>query len=404
MKKLICILLALLLLAGCGAAPAETTALSDEEILAQRRQTVMDYMRSQLDFYWVCDETFEYLNTKTNKVELVYEAGKVYRGLPYGQAGGTTASFLRYSTGKDEKGIHQLSGLKQDPETGKFLARRLGSDCSSTLWNAWSQISPSISADKRTTKYLTEDNGVLRVGNYTCSTEIHAETKKVCRENGEQTMFEAYALLQPGDGCVHFNGTGHAIMITDVEVKRNAKTGEILGNTSFVKIMDQTSGRMNDGYTEYVEEVGCEVQFIGNVEKALSFSQMFSAGYLPITCKELIDPAPLAEEMVADSVKEYSADTLHIGTVTASYPISSLTMTITDAQGKIVQKATCYAGESDNRYMFRMSQFNSPIERPVMQGAYDPDALTAGSYHCTLTCQIATGRTFTVRSYDFTVE
>ena len=393
MKKLICILLALLLLAGCGAAPAETTAPSDADILAQRRQTVMDYMRSQLDFYWVCDETFEYFSTKTNEVELVYEAGKVYRGLPYGQAGGTTASFLRYSTGADEKGIHQLSGLKQDPETGKYLARRLGSDCSSTLWNAWSQVSPSISAEKRTTKYLTEDNGVLRVGSYACSTDVHADTKKVCRENGEQTMFEAYALLQPGDGCVHFNGTGHAIMITDVEVKRNAKTGEILGNTSFVKIMDQTSGQMNDGYTEYVEALGCEVHIIGNVEKVLSFSQMFSAGYLPITCKELIDPAPVAEEtLTIEQTGEGDLNALLKGlTVKSDRAVNIVTVTVSG--NGVTRECSMVAPLTELRSFCLELFLTEPND--VQIGFLDPAALPAGEYSFTCTAVSTTGKTVT---------
>ena len=402
MKKLVCILLALLLLAGCGATPAATTAPTEsteptthpnEAILSQRRQLVMDYMRSQLDFYWVCDETFEYLSTKTNEVELVYEAGKVYRGLPYGQAGGTTASFLRYSTGTDEKGIHRLSGLKQDPETGKFLARRLGSDCSSTLWNAWSQISPSISADKRATKYLTEENGVLRVGNYTCSTEIHADTKKVCRENGEQTMFEAYALLQPGDGCVHFKGTGHAIMITAVEVKRNAKTGEILGNTSFVKIMDQTSGKMRDGCTEYVEALGCEVHIIGNVEKAMSFSQMFSAGYLPITCKELVDPAPVAEEtLIIEQTGEGDLKSLLKGlTVKSDRAVNIVTVTVSG--NGLTQECSMVAPLKELRSFCLELFLTEPND--VQIGFLDPGALPAGEYSLVCTAVSTTGKTVT---------
>ena len=400
MKMLVCILLALLLLAGCGAAPAaptEPTTLLDEEILTQRRQKVMDFMRSQLDFYWRCDETIEYVNAKTGQLELVYEAGPVYRGLPYGQSGGTTASFLRYSTGTDDKGIHQLSGLKRDPETGKFLARRLGSDCAATVWTSWSQVASSISADKRTTKYMTTDNGFLRVGEYESASDIHQDTKQVCRDNGEQTMFEAYALLQPADACVHFNGTGHAVMITEVTVKRNQKTGEILGNTSFVKYMDQTSGEMNDGRVEYVEELGCEVHIIGNVEKVRSFSQLFDAGYLPVTCKELRDPAQEETETLAIELAQARSGSdltaaLQDLTAVSNRAVNVVTVTVSN-DGGVVQECSMVVPITVLR-SFSLSHFLTE-PNDVQIGFLDPAALPAGSYEMTVKAVSVTGLTVT---------
>lgn len=401
MKRIIALSIVLILLLGlcaCGAEPADTTAPapSEADILAQRRQTVMDFMRSQLDFYWRCEETMEYVNAKTGELELTYYGGQVYRGLPYGQSGGTAASFMRHKVDTDEKGLPVVGGLTPVAETGKLSVFRMGSDCAATVWTSWSQVSSSISAEKRTTKYMTTDNGFLRVGEYESASDIHADTKKVCKQNGEQVMFEAYAQLQPGDACVHFNGTGHAIMITEVTVKRNPKTGEILGNTSFVKLMDQTSGEMNDDRVEFVEELEEEVHIIGNVEKVRSFSQLFSAGYLPVTCRELIDPSPLEEETLelqqAQSGGSGLAALLGDLTAVSNRAVNVVHITVSDGSG-VVQECSMVVPINALR-SFNLGHFLTEPAH-LLIGALKPEELSPGTYTFTCTATSVTGMTIT---------
>lgn len=414
--KLCCILLALLLLTGCGADTSATepttfqdTLIStqpytepetDAERLAYRRDVVEAEMRRMMSMFWTPAEDITYTH---NNITHTLVAGRIYRGMPYAHGSGSGHGFLTYATAQDEHGVYTISGLNGRSLTGEPATARISNDCADAVYWAWSKVSTSIRF--RYTNRMTDSYGCVKVGDYVCDrASYNSSTKQVIQENGADKMRKCYAQLQKGDALVMYTNTagGHAVMVADVHVEYKGRLVD--GENSYVIILEQISSNLSAQNKYFDEELGQEVYLACGVDTKWSFNTLLYKGYLPITCKELIDPAPLAEEMVADSVKEYSADTLHIGTITASYPISSLTMTITDAQGKVVQKATCYAGESDNRYMFRMSQFNSPIERPVMQGAYDPDALTAGSYHCTLTCQIATGRTFTVRSYDFTIE
>ena len=407
MKRLLCVVLALLFLlplVGCGKQePVQTQ--SAEEILAQRRQIAMDFMRAQLDFYWRCEEELTYFNAKTGKVSLVYEAGKIYRGLPYGQSGGTVATFLR-SSEVDERGVYTVTGVKLDEESGYYQVRRMGSDCAATVWSAWAQISPSISADKRTTRFLTTDNGFLRVGDYASDPTEHSQTKKDCRNNGEQVMYEAYAQLLPADGVVQFNdGSGHAMMVVGVEVKRNQKNGEILGNTSFVHVIDQTSGNMNDNATEYVEALGEEVCLVGNTEKTLSFAAMFGKGYLPITIKELRDPTPVAEETftltVAPRTGQDLTALLQAITAASDRAVNLIGLKMENSQGEVVQECSMVVPITSLRSI-SMGYFLEEADSLIL-GTFDPDALAAGSYRLTCTARSYTGKTLEVTE-TFTVE
>ena len=93
-------------------------------------------------------------------------------------------------------------------------------------------------------------------------------------------------------------------------------------------------------------------------------------------------------------------DTIHQASVDASHRIAYVTVTISNGDG-ILQKCTAYAKESSYRQLF-MSAFFDPLEEPVLQGKIDPDSLPAGTYHCTITCRLATGNTYTAHEFDFT--
>jgi len=300
MIKSICLQLAVLLLMGCLSACGVQEAGKEtvtEDILAQRRQIALEHMRTELSFYWTCDVPMPYYRGRTGLLEFTYQPGRIYRGIPYTGSGGTKASFLRYSQSVDERGVHALSGFAVNEETGEISTLQLGSDCSTSVFNAWNQVANSIRGDKRSTKYMTVNNGFLRVGSYESDPDENAETIKTCSANGEQVMYSAYSLLQPADAVVHNNnGSGHAMMITQVSVA-TGKNGQIMGNTSFVKIMDQTNGNLAKEVTEFDEAIGAEVYPVGNLEKVYTFAQLYERGYLPITCRELIDPTPAEESL-----------------------------------------------------------------------------------------------------------
>ena len=407
MRKLICLFLIVLLLASCLCACGEKTAeptLSAEEILAQRRQIALDYMRKELDFYWTCDVELPYYRGRTGELEFTYQPGRIYRGIPYTGSGGTKETFLRYTQSTDERGVHNLSGFAINEDTGEYAVSQLGGDCSTSVFNAWNQFASSIRGDKRNTKSMTPNNGFLRVGEYESDPNENADTEKTCRENGEAVMFEAYSQLQPADAVVHNNdGSGHAMMVVSVVIKRNQKTGEIMGNTSYVTVMDQTSGNMAKEVTEYDETIGAEVYLIGNLEKVCTFTQLYKSGYLPITCKELRDPSPAEESLeliTAQQSGDDLASVLESRTLESSRAINLITLTVIDQEGNELAKCD-HVPKGANANTFPLSLFLTEPSH-LFKGALASD-LPSGSYG--LCCEVLTitGKT---QSWDweFTVK
>ena len=201
MKKYLSLLLAALLLlslAACEKAPAETTQptqttaapteataapteasapeetteatepaepmTEEEKILWERRQTVIDYMHKQTSILWTSDTSFDYSIPAKRDNDFSVVAGRVYEGLPYSFGHSAVNSFLEYAVGQDEKGIYSLSGLKAGAFHGNVPDARLGTNCSSAVALAWSQIGASITT--LGTFNMCEANGYLPVGDY----------------------------------------------------------------------------------------------------------------------------------------------------------------------------------------------------------------------------------------------
>jgi hypothetical protein len=82
--------------------------------------------------------------------------------------------------------------------------------------------------------------------------------------------------------------------------------------------------------------------------------------------------------------------------------MDGITMTITDSQGKTVQRATILAIRGSNKEINLQRFLTDEPER--MHGEINPSALTPGKYHCNLTVRMSTEEEITVRDYDFTVE
>ena len=434
--KILCLVLALLMLAGCGVQPdptVQTTAptaeqpttpateptsfqdlllitepysepQSDAEILAYRRDLVEAEMRMITSMYWTPKEDIVYnLSLDTNgghSTEAVtLKAGVIYQGMPYTHGGGSGFAFLAYATEQDHRGVYTLDPINGALMSGQTGTARIGNDCADSVWWGWSRVSTSITFD--TTKYMTEQYGnVVKVGDYQCDAIIYdSTTTKVIEDNGEDRMLACYAQLQKGDGIVHYTngGDGHAVMVSDVHVVMDGD--KIDPNNSYVTVLDQ-----NYYDTAYYDEyIGETVHRLCGVDSKWTFEHLLQKGYLPITCKELIDPSPLPAETVEDSQTEHSFESLLTGTITTSFPISTVTITITDAEGKTVQQCTAYQKQKTDRYKFNMNTFTSATERMLMNGSVNPSELTAGQYRCVVTTQISTGRTMTARDFTFTV-
>lgn len=389
-----------------------------EAILAYRRDVVEQAMREQSAILWRPAEDIIYsmwnnsggvaIDEQTHPEEIVHlYADRIYQGIPYTHGSASYFSFLSYATAQDENGVYTLTGITDQHLNGKSAYReniraRLGNDCADQLFWAWGRVSGSIYF--RGTNSMTQFNGCLKVGDYEYSgTVFSAEnnTKDIVKNNGNQRMFAAYAQLQKGDGMVliTLSGLGHAVMVVTSNPVYN-EDGTIDGEKSYVTVLEQTSGNEANETCYYNEELGQNVYLCEVMDKEWSYNTIFQKGYLPMTCKELVDPSPRPAAAVEDCIDAPNLDNMFRGTISANYRISSVTVTISQ-NGKTVQKATCF-GQQEEMYTMNLYRFTAEYETPVLQGSIDLDTLPAGTYNCTFTAMLSTGDNLQFRNFTFT--
>ena len=382
--------------------------LTDDPELIARRTAVEAYMRKMGTLIWRCREDILYTITSnitpdqaTGSARLELKAGRLYQGIPYSYAGCTNAAFLAYTADTEASGTPVIGGVTWQALSGSGTkTARLGNDCSGALCQAWAQVSGSFRMTS--TRYMVPERGYLRVGDYTSSDTDNTSSTKYTTQNGEQKMYEAYALLQMGDGVVYRGASsGHAMMAVEVRVVRKAD-GTIDGQSSTLTVHEQTRSYFRALKKHHDAALGEDVYHIYGVDIPFSFADLYHKGYLPITCKELIDNAPLEQPRIEDSRTQFDRTTLCEGLLTSNRFMDGITMTITDSQGKTVQQATILAIRGSNKEVNLQRFLTDEPER--MHGEISPGALSPGKYHCNLTVRMSTEEEITVRDYDFTVE
>lgn len=437
MKKLLSLTLAVLMLAACltgceSAEPAEPTeppyeatapslpALKEdgsaEEILQARRDLVEQSMRNMCTIRWSPTETIEYSLVHNSQgleadriahpedIVTLYK-GVIYEGIPYAHGSNSIHAFLEYASGETETGTINLSGLESADFSGYGFQEpnrcaRLGTDCADQVFWAWNNIASSISFEY--TAYMVPGNGCIPVGDYTHTETCFKYTYPIADANGRDVMFESYAKMLKGDAMVFVNskGSGHAIMNVEVHVVRN-EDGTINGQESYAVTLEQESGDERTQTDTYIDETtGEKIVRLQGIDRKYTFEFLYSKGYLPVTCKELIDPAPLTPVEVVDSIPEPSIDNIFKGKVTSTRRISYVTIDIADEKGNIVQSCTTHC-ISKEMYTFDMIRFISDVEKLVQIGKIDLDTLESGSYTVTHTARLANGDTYVFRNFTF---
>lgn len=436
MKRTILILLLTLLLLLCACVPVQreqpvqnTAFVPDYQILPEdepedpqarlqwRRDVVEQQMRHMLTVLWTPEQDITYSAVPQSAgVEadrqaapdqvITLQAGRIYQGIPYTHGCSGSFSFLSYATSRDEKGVYTISDLGTDSLTGigrsaPNQSARIGNDCADAVAMAWSMVSSSIYSNE--TIHMTEYNGLVKVGDYACDMPVYSsDTTNVAVQNGRQKMYQSYAQLQKGDALVHVNanGSGHAVMAVDVHVTYDGN--EIDGAKSYVTILQQDIAAEKNELSYYDQELNSTVYMLEELDVRLPFMGLYSIGYLPVTCKELVDPSDLPKPTVEDFVSDPNRGNMFSNVIHASYRIASVTISIMNPSGEELQKSTCFAVEQTDKYSFDLSRFLLPTEQSVLQGKLDLDALPAGEYRCTYTCRLATGREIVFR--DFTLK
>lgn len=426
-KRILSAVLALTLLSGlaaCGQAPGEATPTTDptvettepapreltaeeQAILQERRDIAEAYMRESLSVLWKTDKNIVYSlsSSRDNGLKLYLIEGRIYQGVPYAYAVGTQDSFLEYATGEpDKNGVYTISGLEDTAVNYESYGARVGNDCSGVLTNAWSLIGTSF--DSSRSCEMTAAHGVIPVGDYTFNPIIDESngnitfTGEATASNGPMAMYESYAKMQKADCLfrVAKDGGNHSMMVVDVNIVYQGTM--IDGKKSTVTVLEQSRRNQNQQKRYEHPELG-EVFLIGCIDEVYTFADLYGGTYLPVTVKELIDPSPVEETWVKDSLENPSKDNLFTGNITSNRYIDCVTVTIADQSGKTVQEVTGRARRRFNKD-YDMTRFTT--ENPgACLGSVDLAKLKAGNYKCTVTARLTTGDKFTVRSFDFTL-
>lgn len=436
MKKVLFLLLACLMLTSCAentanspttpsaeqTLPEETSPYeaeqptlsptepeNEEDILAYRREVVVAEMRRTMATLWTPEEDIVYYlknpDTFTEDNDpITLKAGRIYQGLPYTHGSGSAYGFFSYASSEDENGVYTISGLTPTHLTGENSnlensRARQGCDCADTVFWSWGRVSSSISFTY--TGEMTEKYGCLPVGDYFCDLpKLTSSTKTVTTANGEGVMFDAYAQIQPGDAMVLYTKAsgGHAVMVVDSHIEYT--DDGIDGENSYVVIIEQKSSPQREEQHYYSEELDQDIYICGAVDSKWTFNEIFKKGYLPVTCKELIDAAPKADETVSTYSDNPTISNLWTDSIKSNYRIASVTVTILQ-NGKTVQKATSYGRQKEQRN-FSMLAFKDPMEQDMILGGLNIDALEAGEYQCVVTCLLSTGNRHTAFDFTFT--
>ena len=391
---------------------AESTELTAEEqaILQARREAVYAEMYKMATVLWRATESFTYVYSGT-EVNIV--KGRLYRGIPYTHARSNYDSFMELMSEPNEKGEHNAILLNSEMLSGGSSQARFGNDCSGATSAAYAKISATAQAAGSST--TTPARGYLRVSaeKYVVMPSDTKNEKDSILANGEQVMYSIYADALLAD---IFSCNGHNIMAQYVHVEY-ADDGSIDGEKSYLIFTHQTPAPISEEryYTtgEFSEaNYGEKVYQTYQLDHKWSFKRLFDAGYSVLTCKELIDPSPIpADVYITDTLAESEHNFANIlnGKLTGvNGLIESVTITITDAEGKPVQKGTARAPRNTNSavnhtMVVDLSQlrYESPMK---ILGTINPQLLGVGVYHCQIDCKMYSGLVIEkVRDYDFTV-
>ena len=398
-------------LAAAGAIRTELSPTEAQQIIAARRDAAEAYMRKTMSVLWKMDQDFLYTTTGNIKPEeapttglsrLLIKGGRIYRGTMYSYASGTMDSFLEYAVGEPVNGVYTIANLPWEAVSGGSAnGARVGNDCTSSIGLAWGSIGAN-SITIANSKTMGPSKGYLRVGEYQSSDTDNTHSENITAANGEQVMYAAYAKLQKADAIVHREGSsGHGIMIVSSDPVYKAD-GTIDGKASTVTVLEQGRGAYKREDHYYDEKLKEEVYYFGGLDDVYTYEYIMKGGYLPVTCKEFIDPAPIAAPMVKDSCEEpLGKDTLLTGKISCNWMVDCVTMTINDKTGSQVQKGALRSTRTSN-FSIGLQRFKTEKATGIL-GRIAPEELTAGQYHCKLVCRLVSGAEFTVRDFDFTV-
>ena len=327
MKRFLALLLclaALLSLAACAAQPQETTAPSQpaetqptepvddydypeikdkltwEKInsfpiktsdmtVEEMRELCVDFFRFTKSALWTPNADKKYVRNNKGTVDEILK-GNIYGSLPYiGMGSGSIYRMMDYLN--EETGVLDITRAAQSPTL-------FGNQCSIGAYWAWGRVMNS--ATYNWTQGMIVSNGFLRVGPYTYDDKRdnfneYDNTVVVCEKNGEQVMYQSYALMQPADGFVQYTTAGHVMMCASTaHVEYIDGTDQIDGEKSYLYIIDQ-----HQKWVEGENAEGDKFLYKNYLDRKMTFKKLFEGSYLPFTFAEFLGTDPVEKTEVS---------------------------------------------------------------------------------------------------------
>ena len=282
-----------------------------------------------------------------------------------------------------------------------------GTDCSGAVQMAWWTVSNSTDIQATDKIMPAYGRGTIPVGDYKCDFQMTKQTRggvntiytaEYLEANSEQTIYEAYADMHPGDAMLSREASGgHTRMVASEPVVIRDQAGNINPVHSYVLMHDQGG--------EHVDEVNKTITF-GKVNWKFTFDELYGTAYLPITCEELVTGEMEPVEATLEGACEGFGG-MFTGTVKTNYHLDAVTLTIIDSEGNTVLdhpmfvSAQKYNDYGNNYYTGRsytdaydLSNFAMVMTRlPLEQGK---------SYSYKVTANLATFDDILVHEGEFT--
>ena len=358
--------------------------------IAEARQVAIDFFNYAKTATWIPADNWDFTHHSNGTGPDSMTGGVTYGGLPY--VGMAASAIYRLMDFIDpETGVVDIltAGGEMGPDGMPTRQLYFGNQCAQGAYQGWSRFINS--AKYAGTPTMTLARNFIRVGDYTYPDYTNQWTEgyntvAVCKENGDQVMWESYAKLIPGDGVINFTTAGHVMMIvSEPVVVRDPVTNEIDGAKSYLYITDQHVQFEN--YTH--PDGGDQCLHARYVNKKYTFAALSAekSGYIPFTFKEWLgeDPIEVPEYTCSHSGETITKEQIFKTKITSNYHLYDIYVSIYNKDGVEVYKTATHSDYASNYEM----KFSSAGINCHMWG--DLEKLDPANYEYTVKIYVQSG-------------
>lgn len=351
---------------------------------------VLGYMEKMASVVWTPTKQIDFSSQSSFTSKVKYEAGKEYHGLPYTNG---TADYEGFK--------NHLVGTRYPVSDSDSYFTVLGNVCSSAPFYSWVRFGNSMKTLLNTSTMMPAlKNGFYAVGEYAWQDLSYATTLDIINASGKstddglQTIYRAYSLLQPGDAVLsrwikNDEFLGHIRLVASEPNIVYSPNGLINPDRSTIKLTEQSSS-LSD--SPYGKKEKWSTNWRVNLEWTLSSlanAKDGSAKYLPITMTDYYEG--YFEKPFCLVKNSSSSDTIASGLsgeIVSNYDICYLNAKILKGNETVVE----------NNSFFR-SKRKAALSDAIGESEFA--SLPSGSYECVITV-FCGGRERTVLDLSFT--